>query len=324
MQNIKKFIKNNFKNIDIDALYAPVLNDPYVKKFITENHLTQQEINKAKPTFFKYYTAKYDKENTKILAGYEPILFYQNYQVGLSFRKSQQKLAEEKKQKQLANVDLINLPSTLKSASFHDIFHDKAREKIITYIKGVYFAYKQQKDSYPKRPIELNHQMLKGCYLCGNYGVGKTYLMAVLANNLAGLGAKVCFMHMPTFVAELNGFIAQKKDVNKLIYKICVSDVLILDDIGAERLSDWSRDNVLGVILQYRMDNRMLTFFTSNLDLEALQNSLEETNQGISKIKAERLMQRIRFLSEEFPLIDEDADGKSKNFRFKQDYDDLY
>lgn len=37
-------------------------------------------------------------------------------------------------------------------------------------------------------------------------------------------------------------------------------DVLLIDDIGAENNSPWSRDEVLGTILQYRMDSDLTTF----------------------------------------------------------------
>ena len=41
--------------------------------------------------------------------------------------------------------------------------------------------------------------------------------------------------------------------------------LLLIDDIGAEKLTDWARDEILGTILQYRMQQQLPTFFTSNL-----------------------------------------------------------
>ena len=49
------------------------------------------------------------------------------------------------------------------------------------------------------------------------------------------------------------------------IRRLSGCDLLILDDIGAETLSQWSRDDVLGVILQARMDNVLPTFFLIQL-----------------------------------------------------------
>ena len=36
--------------------------------------------------------------------------------------------------------------------------------------------------------------------------------------------------------------------------------LLLIDDIGAEKLTDWARDEILGSILQYRMDFKLPTF----------------------------------------------------------------
>lgn len=38
------------------------------------------------------------------------------------------------------------------------------------------------------------------------------------------------------------------------------SDLLLIDDIGAENISAWSRDEILGPIIQYRMDEKLPTF----------------------------------------------------------------
>lgn len=43
------------------------------------------------------------------------------------------------------------------------------------------------------------------------------------------------------------------------------SPILMIDDIGADAMSSWIRDEVFGVILQYRMQEQLPTFFSSNL-----------------------------------------------------------
>lgn len=55
----------------------------------------------------------------------------------------------------------------------------------------------------------------------------------------------------------------------------------MIDDIGADSLSSWLRDDVLGVILQYRMQEELPTFFSSNLSLTQLeQQYLTVNNRG--------------------------------------------
>ncbi len=74
---------------------------------------------------------------------------------------------------------------------------------------------------------------------------------------------------------------------------------MIFDDIGAETLSEWSRDDVLGVILQKRMDNVLPTFFSSNITMDGLNEHFAETRNSVDEVKARRLMERVRFLSKE-------------------------
>ena len=74
---------------------------------------------------------------------------------------------------------------------------------------------------------------------------------------------------------------------------------MILDDIGAETLSQWSRDDVLGVILQARMDNDLATCFTSNMEMDDLEDHFASTKNAVDPVKAARLMQRVRYLAKE-------------------------
>src|SRR5690606_31348365 len=72
------------------------------------------------------------------------------------------------------------------------------------------------------------------------------------------------------------------------------ADLLVFDDIGAENLSPWVRDHVLGLILNYRM-NRKPTFYTSNHDLDALERHFSFTHkEGEESHKGRRLMDRLR------------------------------
>ena len=90
---------------------------------------------------------------------------------------------------------------------------------------------------------------------------------------------------------------------NELFERIKKIPLLSIDDIGAEKLTDWARDEVLGNILQYRMDNGLPTFFTSNLTIKELEGHLQITNSNADKIKARRILERISFLALEVVLI---------------------
>ena len=82
---------------------------------------------------------------------------------------------------------------------------------------------------------------------------------------------------------------------------------LLIDDIGAENVSSWGRDEILGTLLQYRMNENLSTFFTSNLTIEELENHLATGNNKTEKVKARRIIERIKCLTNDIEII-----GKSR------------
>ncbi|WP_160034823.1 primosomal protein DnaI [Paenibacillus sp. An7] len=150
----------------------------------------------------------------------------------------------------------------------------------------------------------------EGLYLEGSFGTGKTFLMGYLLHELALLGYTGVIVYMPDFVEDLKSMIqeGQKLKETTEILKNC--DLLIFDDIGAENLSPWVRDHVLGSILNYRM-NRKPTFYTSNYSLESLEQHLSFTSKdGEERHKGQRLMDRIRPFVEVVPVRGENQRGK--------------
>lgn len=187
------------------------------------------------------------------------------------------------------NLDLFEMPKEIKNASFKDIYKDdKTRMPIIKY-------FKEFMDNYG------NERKPKGIYLTGSFGSGKTYLIASLFNEMAKKGEKSILIYYPEFLRSLKAsFQTNYTEQFNYIKKI---PLLLLDDIGAENCSNWSRDEVLGPILQYRMENCLPTFFTSNLTLAELEKHLGITSSGVDKVKARRIIERIKQLTTTLELI---------------------
>lgn len=308
-EKLREFLKRN----SLKDVYREVMQADYIKTFIKDHKLTARQIEEAKPAFYRWYSGMHDPAVVHTFRGYQPTLDYVNSKVVFALKPTQENLKQREIIKARRNVDLIELPLALKNASIAKMYKVSARKEIVAYMRNVYHMFKAN----PQQEWGGSDHSNKGIYLIGSYGVGKTYLLSALANNLAGLGLKVCMIHMPKLINRLSDYINDpKKNVAELIDRASTSDVLILDDIGSETLSAWARDNVLGVILQTRMDNRLFTCFTSNLDMTELENHFKETNQDTSQVKAKRLMERVHFLAKEMVLIDKDKDGISRDYRF--------
>lgn len=151
----------------------------------------------------------------------------------------------------------------------------------------------------------FNKQNPKGVYLCGSCGTGKSLLMYKFAQMLVSKGAKVFFAYYPDLVRELQNSIGTP-ELERLVLKLKQTDIVMIDDIGREANTQYIRDEILGPVLQYRVDNNLPMFMTSNRDFELLEKHLSETNNYIDQIKAKALMERIKYLMKEYKLEDKD------------------
>ena len=200
----------------------------------------------------------------------------------------------DKKNKYLENVYTINEPKEIKDASMKDIITtDKKRYETIKYITKFIKEYKKD-------------QQQKGLYLHGSFGSGKTYLIAAMFNELAKDGIKSAIIFWPEFIQELKASFGNSFN-EKLDYVKRVP-LLLIDDIGAENTTAWSRDEIFCPIVQYRMEEKLPTFFTSNLDINALEKHFSVSKDSVDNVKSRRIIERIKQLTIDMELI-------SKNLR---------
>ena len=107
----------------------------------------------------------------------------------------------------------------------------------------------------------------RGIYIHGPFGTGKSYILGAVANELAKRRIRTVAVYVPEFLRDMKQSI-QDQTLNEKIDFVKKAQVLMLDDFGAETMSAWTRDEVLGTVLQYRMAEKLPTFFTSNLSYD--------------------------------------------------------
>lgn len=196
------------------------------------------------------------------------------------------------KEKKKNNTIFFETPKMLMNASLSELISEEERANILKYIK----------DFLKKK---VNGETVKGLYLSGSFGSGKSYILSALLNELSLKGYKCVNINYPLLLNKLKASFSDY-NYNDVMEEIMTCDVLLIDDIGAENNSPWSRDEVLGTILQYRMDSDLTTFFTSNFTINELETELSETNKGTDLIKARRIIERIKYLTVEDKLISKD------------------
>ncbi len=180
-------------------------------------------------------------------------------------------------------------PKVLMNATLSELYSEQERKNILKYIK----------DFLKKK---TNNESVKGLYLSGSFGSGKSYILSALLNELSLKGFNCINVYYPSLLKRLKSSF-NDYSYDKVLDEISTCDILLIDDIGAENNSSWARDEVLGTILQYRMDNDLTTFFTSNFTINELESVLSETSKGSDEIKSRRIIERINYLCEEEKLI---------------------
>ena len=197
----------------------------------------------------------------------------------------------DEQNKHLDNIYYFDMPKDIKNAKMKDIeTKDKNRFETIKWLKQFITMYETGNTS-------------KGLYLNGNFGCGKTYLLSAMLNELAKKGTKVAIVYYPEFLRSLKESFSVEDEYKKKFNYIKKVPLLLLDDIGAEIVTEWNRDEVLGTILQYRMEEHLPTFFTSNLTIEELEQHLATTNKEVDIVKSRRIIERIKQLTDRITMI---------------------
>ena len=305
MQKVSdKMKKNNLDNL-LDEAYDEALQNDKFKEFVCKLKVKREILRKytsiLEESSIEYHNCKNCPGliacQNKI-TGYAKLPKVNGDSLEFSYKPCKYKKKYDKEEKIHNNTKLFNVPKEIKEASFKMVYKtDKNRYQTILWLTD--FIKKYKNDA---------HQ--KGLYLCGNFGSGKTYLIAATFNELGKDGIKSAIVFWPEFLNSLKASFnsevkSEFKDKYNYVKKV---PLLLIDDLGAESVTPWSRDEILCPLLQYRMDEKLPTFFTSNLNLETLENHLAITSKGDEIIKAGRIISRIRQLTEYQELI-------SKNLR---------
>lgn len=162
---------------------------------------------------------------------------------------------------------------------------DKNRYKLIKWVTNFIKEYDYGKN-------------IKGLYLHGNFGCGKTYILSACFNEMKKRGFRTKIVYLPDLLRTIKG---DFEAMNDIMDELCNIDILLIDDIGAEKVTDWGRDEILGTILQSRMNEHKTTFFTSNFTIKELEEHL--SNKGVDKVKANRIIERIKQLTIDMEML---------------------
>ncbi|PIC67705.1 primosomal protein DnaI [Sporosarcina sp. P21c] len=285
-----------------DELRTEVMEDPAVQKFISDHsdEVNTEVVNRSLGKLYEFTTASHACERCpnldgciNVMKGFEPKLVISQRLIDIDYVVCPTKQLEDERRNISKMVNSMYMPKEVMEARLSDVNFLSEDSRVIVMRAAKDFL--NQIESTGKVPE-------RGFYLFGNFGIGKSFILGALANELATRRIQTVVVYVPEFLREMKQSI-QNQTLDEKIEFVKRAPVLMLDDIGAETMSTWTRDEVLGTILQYRMAEKLPVFFTSNFDYNELEHHLTTSQRGEKEpIKAARIMERIRMVSQPFKL----------------------
>ncbi|WP_046178592.1 primosomal protein DnaI [Domibacillus tundrae] len=269
-----------------------VLSDKTVQSFIKEHELGEKEVARAIGKLYEYTSQSHNCGKCpsldgciNVMAGFEPELAMRYKAVELDYKRCSWKIRDDEMKHLRRHVKSLYMPGDVLKATFAQVELDnRSRLSAVSTAKDFVDGYKLGETS-------------KGLYIHGKFGVGKSFLFGAIANELAEKHIASMIVYFPEFVREMKQSLSDQSTGAK-VEAVKSAPVLMIDDIGAETMSSWIRDDILGTILQHRMLEGLPVLFTSNFNYAELEHHLTHSQRGESEaLKAARIMERIKYLT---------------------------
>lgn len=279
MRKISNIVSSNTIDSYKKFMSEKVLSDVEIIKFIRENNFNKTDVENNLEKFYQFYISK----DTLLNIEHRPKLVCENKEVNIVYIETEEYRNKVESLKTSNRVKTEFIPSRVLTYTFENLSRNREKGILATEIIKVCKNI-------------LSKQTTRGVYVYGPTGTGKTYLMGCIYNYFKQNGKEPAILYYPEFIRKIKSKISNNS-YDLYIDLIRNEEILIIDDIGAENITEFIRDEVLGPIINHREAEKLPTFFSSNLSIDDLSELLSNGRTTIDKTKALRIVERIHSLS---------------------------
>jgi DNA replication protein DnaC len=147
------------------------------------------------------------------------------------------------------------------------------------------------------RDVDANLDAGRGLWFEGNVGTGKTTLAMLVSRAALDAGRSVAIYSLPRLLAEIRATFEDGSEGSYVDFldRLAVVDLLHVDDVGAERSSEWVLEQLYSIVNARYEDERSMVI-TTNLEQERLEEQI-----------GKRTVSRLKEMCDPVPLYGEDA-----------------
>jgi DNA replication protein DnaC len=147
------------------------------------------------------------------------------------------------------------------------------------------------------RDIDINLDEGRGLWFYGSVGTGKTTLAMIVSRAALDAGRSVAIYSLPRLLAEIRATFESDSQGSYVDFldRLAAVDLLHVDDVGAERTSDWVLEQLYAIV-NARYEEERSVIITTNLERDELVEQIRE-----------RTVSRLEEMCTLVPLYGEDA-----------------
>lgn len=124
--------------------------------------------------------------------------------------------------------------------------------------------------------VEANLEAGRGLWFTGDVGTGKTSLAMLVSQAAEKVGRSVAVYPVTRLLAEIRDTYDSDSTGSymSLFRRLCSVDLLHLDDLGAEKRTDWVLEQLYAVVNERWQDERSIVVTTNITDLDELREQI--------------------------------------------------
>lgn len=186
------------------------------------------------------------------------------------------------------------IPARFQTKTFDSFKIERSKQR-----KAVLQAAKAYVDSFNfKKGVPM------GLFMTGSVGCGKTHMAVAVLQDIIAKGYTGLYYNMVDLLADIRATYSDHSELSEgeLLREITEPDLIVLDDLGAERTSGWVNER-LYLIINRRYESGKPVLVTTNL-------GYDELSEKLGRRTVSRLCE-ICETSPEFP----DEDYRRKHMR---------